>query len=743
MLSQTDVIKIMANAYMADFDPDSVVPLEEAAIEATLARLRARAVRDPVGDLTEDDVYDLREYFDRYFRNHPCHVALKGAWNEMETLAPRLTARDRVELFSLLWKSTPTMTRVATVMIEALALLGFPEEAFAPLDAVEPKETSVIDVQTMFGIEEVAGTRVTVATRAGQRAEVPRSVLTAIIAELQLQLTDMPFPFFEYTDLLDFPGARSRGVEKAPDAEKEAQKNIFLLLRRGKVAYLYQRYLADQELTSMLLCFKPSNQDVPQVPHMVHDWICSTHGDTPAKRRNRTEALFIIFTMFDMEFGIKAGQADDDPKRWSTRLDTALFSFLGKSHGWVRDWVDGKPFNNIYWLRNPSVVDKGLLDYGEDGVELNFREPARLAMLRSKFLENEEIQRHFADPGKAWDAGLKLNDGGIAYIAERLGPVCNPALKRSQVAAQLSDLGIRLSGKLEPFYVSSDVDEELRKRRAEARKIGRQLLACAQAQAFGVLLRELQVTSDELGHVFRRQQLAATEAPSIVNAPVGTRASGKAMSDDFDASFGDDDETPPAAARPQAETAPEPRDMADVFAEAAVRTWLERMNTFAARDDVPSIFRLEKEGASVLVGQMFAAAHRLGLREGIAAQIRSRAAYHERLSDRLVKPVMVAERSVNDFVTWLGFDKMPTDKRPQAGREMRPVFLLAEPAEEMPPLSETPIAYDSVYYVDWATGFVRAVEDNVRAASGVAGSNTQSNEWLGKVLGTLRTASSA
>jgi hypothetical protein len=743
MLSQTDVIKTMANAFMADFDPDSVTPLGNDVIEATLARMRARAARDPMGDLTEDEVSDLREYFERYFKNHVTHVALKGgAWDQMETLAPRLSVRDRVELFALLWNLTPTMTRVATTMVEALALLGFPEEAFAPLAAVEPKETSVIDVETMRGLEEAAGSKVAVATRSGRRADLPRSVLTAIIAELQLQLADKPFPFFDYTDLLDFPGARSRGVEKAQDAEKEAQKNIFLLVRRGKVAYLYQRYLADQELSSMLLCFKQSNQDVAQVPHMVYEWICSTHGDTTERRRNQSVALFIIFTMFDTEFGIKAGQREDSRERWSIRLDTALFSFLGKSHSWVKDWAGGKPFNNIYWLRNPSIVDKGLLDYDDGGIELRFREPDRLAMLRTNFLANGEVQRYFADPGRAWDAAMALNDGGISYIAEQLGPVCNPALKRRQVAAQLGDLATRLAARLEPYYVSSDLDQELAKRRTEARGVGRQLMACAQAQAFGVLLRELQVTPEELGHVFRRQQLAATEAPSIVNAPVGARATSKTLNDDFEAIF---ENEPPLPLPPVTggengdEEGDEPKDMADVFAAAAVRTWLERMNRWAAEDGVPSIFRVEKESASILVGQIFAAARRLNLREEIASQIRSRAAYQERLSDRLVKPVMIAERSLNDFVTWLGFENVPLEKRPQAGRDKRPVFVRPAPAEDMPSLSETALAYDSAFYIDWATSFVRAVEDNVRSAKGAL-TDGESNERLGKVLSTLRLA---
>ncbi len=78
-----------------------------------------------------------------------------------------------------------------------------------------------------------------------------------------------------------------------------------MLLRRGKVAYLYQRYLAEQELTSMLLCLKHSNQEVRTVPAMVRNWIDSTHGATPEARKGQDVALFLVLTMFDMEFEIE------------------------------------------------------------------------------------------------------------------------------------------------------------------------------------------------------------------------------------------------------------------------------------------------------------------------------------------------------------------------------------------------------------------------------------------------------
>ncbi len=735
MLSETDIVKIMANAFMEDFDRDTVVPLEPAAIEATLARLRPRAGREPIGKLNDDDVYDLFEYFERYFLNHPAHLALKPAvWREMETLAPRLAIADRAELYGLLWNSTPTMTATAAKLISALAALDFPEEAFCPMAAVEPRATSVIDVETMSALGKGDGDPVPVATRAGRRTELPRSVLAAVIAELQLQLEEKPYDFFDHTDLLDFPGARGRERYNANKAEEVASSDLFMLLRRGKVAYLYQRYLAEQELTAMLLCLRHSNQEVRTVPAMVRDWVDSTHGATPGARLDQDVALFLVLTMFDMEFELKGGASDDSVERWSTRLKTTIYEFLGLGHDWPENWTPGKPFNNTYWLRNPEVFNKGLLEYGENRSEVGFREPERMAMLRSKFLANPDVQRHFADPGHAWDAGMALNDGGIGYIAERLRPVCNPALKRRQVQAQLAALASRMANRLEPYHVSGDLDAELAKRRAEARAVGRQLLNCADAQAFGLLLRELQVQGETLAGLFRRQQLAASESPSAVAAPVGTRATAHALRRAFDEAFEDDPPPPAEREIPQG-----PRDLADLFAEAAVAEWLQGMHRFSARSDLPDLFRLDRDAAATLVAQVAAGARRLGLRDAVAQRMRAGTAYVTGLSDRLLKPVITAENMINDYVTWLGFDAAPLEQRPRAGRDRRAILTRPPAAEDMPALSETPMPYDQDFYVDWAVAFVRLVEDNVRAAGGAA-VDTAANARLGRLLDALRAA---
>ena len=120
--------------------------------------------------------------------------------------------------------------------------------------------------------------------------------------------------------------------------------------------------------------------------------------------------------------------------------------------------------------------------------------------------------------------------------------------------------------------------------------------------------------------------------------------------------------------------------------------------------------------------------------------MRTEAAYNESMANRLLKPVMIAERAINDFVTWMGFDKLPHDARPKAGRDGRSIFVRpAAPTDDMPRLSESPVAYDATLYVDWAVAFVRLVEDNVRGSGG-AMVDEKSNARLGGLLTGLRQA---
>ncbi|RJF88194.1 hypothetical protein D3874_15190 [Oleomonas cavernae] len=526
LLSQTDVVKIIGNAYYSDFNLEDEEPPGPRELAELITKLEPRAAAGPVDILTPEDIYDLQEYFEKYFKPQAGIRALAASyWARAAELAPRLGLTDRAELFAAIWNFIPDFTRLYLRLAQGLERLGHAGEAWVGIEALVPRETSIIDVRTLgeLGQDNAAAGTLTLVTKDGRQAQLARSEVTALIAELTIVMRDQPWPFFDHTDLLDFPGARSR--ENFPDPrgfleQAGALRSVYL---RGKVAYLFERYCAERELTAMLLCIGPSNQEVRTLPAMVKDWIDATHGASPQERERQENALFLILTKFDQEFEEKAGQAASTEGRWTIRLNASLLDFFGKAHDWPRNWTPGKPFDNTYWLRNPNFVAKHILDYGADGGEAGIRpsEAERIARAKSEFLSNEAARAHFRDPEKAWDEAFRLNDGGISYLAASLAPVCNPAIKRRQIEEQLRSLRHAMSERLGRYHVSGDLAEELEKRRAAARACGRRLVACAGDQKFGLLLRALHIRPEALIDLYYRVE---SNAPAEADAPAGAKS---------------------------------------------------------------------------------------------------------------------------------------------------------------------------------------------------------------------------
>ena len=70
-----------------------------------------------------------------------------------------------------------------------------------------------------------------------EEAELPRSLICALTAELSVAIAEKPWDFFDHTDLLDFPGARSRlklaNLADVAKAKGAAQKEREALLAKA------------------------------------------------------------------------------------------------------------------------------------------------------------------------------------------------------------------------------------------------------------------------------------------------------------------------------------------------------------------------------------------------------------------------------------------------------------------------------------------------------------------------------
>lgn len=745
LLTQTDIVKILGNSFLLDFDHQKAAPEKPdgMAIRKRLNELRAKALPQPAGDLDADDVLDLIEYFDTFFAGVTSELRTEY-WREAIELAPRLSGRDRARLWSVLWYDFQPFTDLYLTLYEGLDKLAFAPEALLGMDALIPREKSIIDVLTLDRLGTDGSDTLLVRPRSpdgksAPDARLPRSLVCALTAELSVAIDEKPWDFFDHTDLLDFPGARSRlklasleDVAKAKGVAEGANPLRELLLR-GKVAYLFQRYSAERELSAILLCIPDGNQEVRDLSDMMTAWIDQTIGATPAERAKQKNALFLVLTKMDREFEQKAGETEESRKlRWSARLGNSLLNnFRGE---WPANW-NGKPFDNTFWLRNPTVIDERLMDY-ESGRETGIAEAfaQRATELRRHFVENAEVQRHFIDPARAWDEAFKANDGGVSYLVKSLIPVCDPAIKRSQVRGQLEVQMKRLVDRLAGFHSAAEGDARAKKREL-VHTVLRGLATCIQQQLFGELIGQLQVADSALRDIYFRISTRTTDPQGAKTAsgPV-TQATGATV--DLGAIFAD------VFGEEEGRSAPPSgvlEDRAERFAREAAEYWLENMRRIGADDKALGHFGIDRQHLGWLIDELVVGAHRLKLVEQLSLEVRSlENAANAKWEDIAERQVRTAASALNGYVSALGFDQLPLDQRPglPPHAPTRRVFESPPAPAGVPVLSEDPSAIYADYCKDWMRAFLQLAMDNVGYEGGREITPEQ-NERLGAILRTV------
>jgi hypothetical protein len=725
LLTETDILKTLGNTFFLDGDQTKEDTPSAKDIADTLSALRDRANRAGAasGALDEDAVLDVQDYFRKHFDGARYLEALAPFWSEAQLLAPRLDLEGRARLFGLLWGRHEPLSELYRELARALERLGRPEEAFGPIDALVPREGSILDVATLAGLGRASDDLLRIRAAGGGEVELPRAVVAALTAELRVEIAGKPRPFFDETDLLDFPGARSRQKMNLGQFFQEnvnALKEVFL---RGKVAYLFDRYVAEQELTSMLLCIRPSNQEVVTLPDLVEDWIASTHGRTPEARRDRPITLFFVLTWFDTHFVEKAGEVGQDPGlRFRNRLEASLLGFFGKAHAWPRNWTPGEPFRNCYWFRNPNYPAEAIIRYeGREEAEFLPEKKERIEALRRGFLRLPEASDHFRDPARAFDEALRLNDGGVSYLIENLEQVCRPELKLEQVTARLAELRRDLQGQLGRFYVSLDVQKRLDERRAASGRVFDALEAAVEANTFGSLMRWLLIDPSDLTDVFYAHLRGVTrdEQPK---GSVPIRPSGTIVRPE---------RAPPRAA-PIGTVARE-----RLLARVAIASWVDRLRAAAEGEAVPRLFGVPSDALEILVGEVVDLVKRTDLEGRIAADLAGMIT-PQKAEESSAKYALVASIHMNRLMCDLGFSLVPSERRPEVKDEdgVRPAFDTRPIVFDARNIGPTPKPFSVNYVSDWMHGFFKVVEDNATSEQGVKVDLVQ-NERLKTILDAL------
>ncbi|MGO8104164.1 virulence factor SrfC family protein [Rhizobium leguminosarum] len=746
MLSAADVAKVLGNSFFFDGDQKKRPPLKPETVLAVLDAARKRIGAKNAG-VTDEDMWDLQDYFEKQFSGLAYIETLSAYWEEAAELAPMLSVRDQASLFSVLWGGVSQFTDLYIRLVSALEQIGYAKVAYCPIDALVPREKSIIDVATLHGLGQSSDDGLAIRSMNGPNVSLPRAVVTALAAELRISITEQPWPFFDHTDLLDFPGARSRQKVDFDTFFEDKPDGLQDLFRRGKVAFLFDRYVAEQEISSILLCIRPSNQEVVELPDMIDRWIQVTHGATPQDRARATTALFLILTMMDQHFTEKAGDEGNDPSdRFRARMGASLTGYFGKAHRWPFEWTPGRPFDNTYWLRNPNFKAEFLIRYeGNDEVEILSDKVEKVSMLRAAYLEVDEVQQHFRDAAKAFDEALRLNDGGVNYLAENLAVACKPDMKFNQIRERVSTVAQEIRRVVSPYFVDSDINTRLEQRQEVSERILAGLSQSWDQNRFGSAIKLLQISqngiSEHLHISYGRRSRVAADAEAA-----GSKA-GKPTLPGRPKLPGAKPEAAMAANVSGLSVSSKAMARETYLAKAAVGHWTENLLALLRNDEALNTMALDAETAGELVSELIAGGRRSDLESRIAIDLERLAGNAiERPDILLEKAGFFATSHINRFASTLGFDTVPEDKRPKApdGTDdgMVTVFAKRPNNTNCDGLGRERSNFSYLSLSEWMYAFHQMVIDNVMSGEGFT-VNVEQNERLRTIMTGLDNPGSA
>lgn len=558
LLSPTDIILVICEAFYNNLKVNKPLSFDE--IKDKISHFENLYINKSECQklIIEDDVFDIEEYFENNF-SKLVYNNIKDAnfFEKISALVTKIAPEEWKDVFSLFWNFNPQLTKLFDDLIKQYKQLNFVDTVYLPIDAVLRDKGTLLDVNRLDEIygafngqepEYSSNTLIFYKDKNGNNKEIEFSkpYLCALTAELIFVLpekTKNDKPFLAQTDLLDFPGTRRF---ESSSEDNISDKSLTVLLRRGRVDYLFNKYSSNERINALLFCqnHKQSNQSV--MPEKLNRWIGNMIGKTQEERENfksPISPLFVISTWFnkDLEFDFstdKLGVTQSLNERWSQRFTKTLEEQIFKVHEypWLIEWTISKPyFQNIFLLRdfeksgtdvqNCSSIFKG---YNENKWEteeiipdsyINFRKD-----LRQSFIEYPFVKRHFENPESSWDSAADINEDGTNLIIEKLTSAAdniNPA-RMAKMRTELNETTRTILAELLKYFHSNDKDEELRKAKSTAGNIQHKLDTAFSADGiklFGQLMKELMLDEGSVLELYRKN-IDNIEHRDVVNMDI-------------------------------------------------------------------------------------------------------------------------------------------------------------------------------------------------------------------------------
>jgi hypothetical protein len=298
--------------------------------------------------------------------------------------------------------------------------------------------------------------------------------------------------FLLYTDLLDFPGSKSR--DKIPESVfntniEDAKLSMYV---RGKVSYLFYLYNRDIGISTLLYCMDNEPPLVSESPGLLDKWIKRYIGNSPESRKehqekvlrllksenikcdvNKISPLLIAMTKFNVELSGKGGaevlnDPDSHNSKWHARFKENFSNYMSKpvEDKWTENWSNiNDSFKFIFPIRDPGFSGaffNGYEPFAQLEKELRSEKVEILNDMKTSFMSSKIVDDFIFEKNILWEELLTPNKTGINYLCKYLEPSSHPINMLAQLDNIYEDAIAKILDILQSEYSSGNMDEDLR-----------------------------------------------------------------------------------------------------------------------------------------------------------------------------------------------------------------------------------------------------------------------------------------
>lgn len=781
IFTQADLVCVIANGYFSDITHYTFA-IDREKIQKKIQELATGKDKSERTGLTEDDIYNIKEYLNDRFRDHFLIRDLNSInfWDDLAQVVPYIDPLERWKILEFLWGQQPFFTDLFKQLSQTLNQIKFHKSVRVDLDALTPQSDTILDVQRLrefFSDEKKPPVKLY--DGATLLAEVDRSSLSALTAEVVMPLADETSEhpqrkFLKDADVLDFPGARSRQQIPEITFEEKDDEDKLLVFLRGKVAYLFDHYNINFEVSTLMFCQDDKQPEVTDLPKFLYDWISKVHGDSTQKREERERQLellvgkteieriiplLVVFTKFNIE--LAGNPATEQPgdlgphnAKWTARIGANFADQMGISisDSWIEKWNNKGAFKNVFPLRDPKW-SKAIYDgFDTEGKETNIKSDyvEKMKDMEKSWLNHPDVIKHIHNPLEAWKETTDLNKSGLNYIIKYMTPTTNPIIKREQIHGRIEKLQLELTSLLQSFYRGGTIDEKLQKARINAAQSFMQMMKMQKEKnSFGHLLNFLMLKENLSWKIFfdLMMQEQIDDAPAQLEVDT---ADDKTIPIDLIEMLNqfiditetdtpenilsklkeyfsiDDDATLKEVMQQsginieallethKSDEKPQNKyDKSYIFAKKLLSAWLSHINDLK-NEKVLDNLGIQKNVAELLLEELNRSKNRVNLKKIIADTTREHIKMFQ-LTSNVDIVARVSANVINKFVNTFGWVYETTDKRPKIKKsDANPIF--AELPVKAPAKKDLKLGIEfpgEQQFVQWSTGLRSSFEANV------------------------------